>query len=113
MSIFRVVNAVLFRPLPYSKADELVMLWEQNAHRGWLENIISGENFLDWQKQHRVFIGIAAFESSSFNVTTGHQPEEIAGERVSANLFSVLAFSHFAAVFFFPTRIHGTMPPPS
>jgi len=44
-AIFSVVNAVLLRPLPYPKADRLVMLWEQNPRRGWFDNIISGENF--------------------------------------------------------------------
>lgn len=42
------------------------MLWEQNPHRGWFENIISDENFLDWQKQNQVFAGMAAFRSNSF-----------------------------------------------
>jgi len=53
-AIFSVVNAVLLRPLPYPNAGQLVMLWEQNPHRGWFDNIISGENFLDWQKQNQV-----------------------------------------------------------
>ena len=94
-AIFSVVNAVLLRPLRYPDADRLVMLWEQNPHRGWLENTISGENFLDWQKQNQVFAGMAAFESNFFNITGNQQAEEIAGERVSANLFSVLGVRPF------------------
>src|SRR5215471_9822412 len=78
-AIFSVVNAVLLRPLPYPNSDQLVMLWEQNPHRGWFENIIAGKNFLDWQKQNQVFVSMAAFESSFFNITGRHQPEEIAG----------------------------------
>jgi putative ABC transport system permease protein len=94
-AIFSVVNAVLLRPPRYPDADQLVMLWEENPHRGWFENIISGENFLDWQKQNQVFAGMAAFESNFFNITGNQQAEEIAGERVSANLFSVLGVLPF------------------
>lgn len=101
-AIFSVVNAVLFRPLPYPNADQLVMLWEQNPHRGWFENIVSGENFLDWEKQNQVFAGVAAFESNSFTVTGNRQAEELAGQRVSANLFSVLGVQAFRGRLFLP-----------
>jgi putative ABC transport system permease protein len=101
-AIFSVVNAVLLRPLPYPNAGQLVMLWEQNPHRGWFENIISGENFLDWQKQNRVFAGMAAFESDFFTLTGKQQAEEIAGEQVSANLFSVLGVQPFRGRLFLP-----------
>lgn len=103
-AIFSVVNAVLLRPLPYPKADQLVMLWEQSPHRGWLENIISGENFLDWQRQNRVFAGMAAFESNFFTITGNHEPEEIAGERVSTNLFSVLGVHPLRGRVFLPVE---------
>ena len=101
-AIFSVVNAVLLRPLPYPNAGQLVMLWEQNPHRGWFDNIISGENFLDWQKQNQVFAAMAAFESNSFNITGNQRAEEIAGERVSANLFSVLGVQPFRGRLFLP-----------
>ena len=101
-AIFSVVNAVLLRPLPYQNADQLVMLWEQNPHRGWFENIVSGENFLDWQKQNQVFAGMAAFEGRSFTLTGNQQAEEIAGERVSSNLFSLLGVQPFRGRLFLP-----------
>ena len=101
-AIFSVVNAVLLRPLPYPNSGQLVVLWEQNPHRGWFENIVSGENFLDWQKQNKVFAGMAAFESNSFNIIGNQHAEEIAGERVSANLFSVLGVQPFRGRLFLP-----------
>lgn len=45
---------------------------------------------------------MAAFESSFFNVTGNQQAEEIAGERVSANLFSVLGVQPFRGRLFLP-----------
>ena len=101
-AIFNLVNAVLLRPLLYKDADQLVMVWEQNPHRGWFQNIVSGENFLDWQKQNHVFAGMAAFQSNSFNLTGDNQPEEIAGERVTTNLFSVLGVQPLRGRLFLP-----------
>jgi putative ABC transport system permease protein len=90
-AIFSMVNAVLLRPLPYENSDRLVRIWEQNPQRGWFENIVSGPNFLDWKKQNHVFTDVAAFEDVSFNLTGGNKPEEVAGQRVTTNLFSVLS----------------------
>jgi predicted permease len=101
-AIFSMLNAVLLRPLPYKEADRLVMVWEQNPHRGWFENIVSAANFLDWKKQNQVFEDMAAFESNFFNLSGGSKPEEIAGERVTTNLFSVLGVRPLRGRLFLP-----------
>jgi putative ABC transport system permease protein len=101
-AIFTMVNAALLRPLPYKEAERLVMVWEQNPHRGWLENVVSAANFLDWKKQNDVFTDMAAFESNFFNLSGGNKPEEIAGERVTTNLFSVLGVRPLRGRLFLP-----------
>jgi predicted permease len=101
-AIFSVVNAILLRPLPYPDPARLVMVWEQNPHRGWFENIVSSANFLDWRQQNHVFAGMAAFESVPFNLTGYNRPEEVAGERVSTNLFSVLGVQPLRGRLFVP-----------
>jgi len=101
-AIFSMVNAVLLRPLPYKEADRLVMVWEQNPHRGWFENIVSAANFLDWKKQNDVFTDMAAFESNFFSLSGGGKPEEVAGERVTSNLFSVLGVQPMHGRLFLP-----------
>ena len=101
-AIFSVVNAVLLRPLPYKDADRLVMIWQQNSHRGWFENNISGANFLDWKKQNHVFTDIAAFESRTFNLSGDSKPEEITGQKVTTNLFSVLEVQPLRGRLFLP-----------
>lgn len=40
-AVFSIVHAVLLRPLPFKDASQLVMVWEQNTHRGWYHNIVS------------------------------------------------------------------------
>ena len=101
-AIFSVINAVLLKPLLYKDADRLVIVWEENHHRGWSENIVSGQNFLDWKKQNHVFEDLAAFESNFFNLTGDSQAEQVAGERVSTNLFSVLGVGTLQGRLFLP-----------
>jgi putative ABC transport system permease protein len=101
-AIFSVIHRVLLKPMPYKEADRLVMVWEQNPHRGWFENIVSAANFLDWEKQNHVFTEMAAFESNYFNLTGENKPEEVSGERVTTNLFSVLGVRPFRGRLFLP-----------
>jgi putative ABC transport system permease protein len=89
-AIFSVVHAVLLRPFPYKDPDRLVIVWEQNPSRGWTTNIVSAANFNDWRRQNKVFTGMAAVDSTSFNLTGAGEPIEIGGERVTTNLLPLL-----------------------
>ncbi|MEP7339242.1 MAG: ABC transporter permease [Acidobacteriota bacterium] len=89
-AIFSVVNAVLLRALPYRQADNLVTVWENNRRRGNDQNVINLGNFYDWKEQNRVFEDMATFFDMTANLTGGGEPEEIASQIASSNLFSVL-----------------------
>src|SRR5579863_7359555 len=57
-AIFSVVQAVLIEPLPFRDADRLVQIWHtppQSSFPGITQFAVSAANFLDWQKQNRVF----------------------------------------------------------
>jgi predicted permease len=89
-AIFTVVNAVLLNRLPYADASRLVTLWEQRPERGWVQNIVSAANFVDWRKQNHVFTQLAAMSQGLFDVGGAGEPLEVRGEQVSADLFPVL-----------------------
>ena len=59
-AIFSVVNTVLLQSLPYQNPEQLVMFWENSTHLGFPKDTPSPANFLDWQRQSTVFIGMAA-----------------------------------------------------
>src|SRR5262249_3425761 len=56
----------------------------------------------DWKKQNHVFEDLAAFESNFFNLTGDGQAQQVAGERVSTNLFSVLGVGALQGRLFLP-----------
>ncbi len=89
-AIFSVVNAVLLRALPYRHADRVVMVWENNRPRSRPQNTISPANFLDWQDQQDVFDEMASFYDTRVNLTGAGEPEEIAGQMTTPNLFALL-----------------------
>ena len=89
-AIFSVVNAVLLQALPYREADRLVTLWEDNRGRGNPRNVISPNNFLDWQSQAKSFEGMAAFNDRQFNLTGAGEPVVVPAQVATTNLFDVL-----------------------
>ena len=101
-AIFSAVHTVLLKPLLYKDANRLVVVWEQNPHRDWFENIVSVANYLDWRQQNRVFSELAAFDAVSFSLAGSGTPQEIPAQRVTSSLFSVLGIQPLRGRVFFP-----------
>src|SRR5947209_1933025 len=83
-AIFSVVNAVLLRPLPYKDSSQLVMIWQGRG------TPVSPLNFLDYEKQNRVFEHMATFNAGSLTLTEIAEPERIRTGLVTADFFEVL-----------------------
>jgi len=86
-AMFSVINAIVFRPLPYRDSGRLMAFWERSKQME--EMSVAYPNFLDWQAQNRVFEQIAAFKGDNFNYTDGGDPERRRGKQVSADFFTV------------------------
>jgi putative ABC transport system permease protein len=92
-AIFTAMNAVLLRPLPYKKAEQLVLLWQLNRRNGDHEIKASAPDYIDWKEQNNAFQDIAAFNANSglgLNLSGAGHPERISATSVTGNLFSVL-----------------------
>jgi predicted permease len=95
-TIFTLVNAVLLNPLPVEDPSQLVSIWttdERNqsnqAAFGFLQT--SPLNFRDLRDKNEVFSGITGHVGVPLNITGGTgQPEQVFGELVTGNFFSVL-----------------------
>src|SRR6266545_3941154 len=92
-AVLSVVNAVLLRPLPYYKADELVALEYRNA-RGERRDLFDPATYLHVKRNNTVFTDLAGWVNGvstwPVNLTGEGDPERLQGFRVSANLFRVL-----------------------
>jgi len=92
--IFSVISAVLLRPVPFRDPDRVVLLFERGVlQKNNQPNVVSLANFLDWQKESRSFVGMAAVRQAAFNLGgDGGQflPERIHGALCSWSLFATL-----------------------
>jgi putative ABC transport system permease protein len=87
-AIFSVVNAVLLRSLPYRDPDRLVLV---SRYRAIGEpNLASGADFLEWRDQAKSFEQIAAYRSSTADLTGSREPERLSAGFISADLFATL-----------------------
>jgi len=87
-AMFSVVNAVLLRPLPYPKPEQLVMVWKMKFPTGGLG--ASPADFLAWRSQNRSFSDMIAYMAQPFNLTGRGEPEQIDGLRVTPSFFALL-----------------------
>lgn len=87
-AVFSIVNGVLLNPLPFPDSDRLVTLFESKPN--FREGSISYPNFLDWQRDNHAFTSIAAYRPDTFSLTSASEPEQVRGEMVSADFFSIL-----------------------
>jgi putative ABC transport system permease protein len=92
-AIFSVVNALLFRNLPYQNPEQLVMLWEANPEihvAGYEVFPVSVAAFDDWRKQADSFQAVSVLDSARFALTGIGKPERVAGVTTSASFFELM-----------------------
>jgi len=95
-TIFTLINAVLLNPLPVEDPSQLVSVWttdELNRSGGFGFGFLqtSPMNYKDLRDKNEVFSGIAAHAGLPLNITGGTgDPQQVFGEIVTGNYFSVL-----------------------
>ena len=91
-AIFSAVNAVILRPLPFPKPEQLYMLWEENPEKGWYKEVAAPANMLDWREQVAAFADVMAYSDlvGTSTLTDGGEPTIVKPARATGNFFSVL-----------------------
>jgi putative ABC transport system permease protein len=94
-AMFSIVNAVLFRPLPYRDPGRLAFVWTDDARRGLHREATAFATIADWQASTRAFSGIAYYSTQRV-APMANDPNGQGGRGrsrtalVSSNLFDVL-----------------------
>ena len=77
-AVFAVVQAALFRPLPYPQADRVL-----------IGGSLAPGVFLDWTRRSSSFTALAAYTSASFDIGGAGTTERVDGAIVSGAFFDV------------------------
>jgi putative ABC transport system permease protein len=102
-TIYSVLNAVLYRPLPYPASDRLVAIWQIDpAHPDDRQAPPIAEN-VDWRNQNHVFDDIALTSwRDTASVAGVGEPRMLRTQYVSANFFSLLGAKPIVGRMFAP-----------
>jgi putative ABC transport system permease protein len=89
-AIFSVVNAVLLRPLPFERPEELVRVFGTRASRNSFSRPHSYLNFSDMRAQNQTFEALAAYTGATSALSGSDAPEQITGVVSTGDIFRVL-----------------------
>lgn len=92
VTVFTLVNAIAFKPLPYPDSDALVDLHEWSATKLCAGCGVgtSAATFQDWRANARSFTAMAAYLEQPFDLSGVEVAERVGGAIVSAETFSAL-----------------------
>jgi putative ABC transport system permease protein len=90
VAIFSVANAVLFRPLPYDRPEELALVWTRLPATNVARTLVSGPDFLDYRTESTRFEEFAGAAAVSGTLTGDGPAEQVMTGYATWNLFRVL-----------------------
>jgi putative ABC transport system permease protein len=92
-AVFSVVDATLWRPLPFTHASRIVDVIDWDRARGGGGNNLTPEKVVGWQAQSAIFERFEAYAFRNFDITEPGAPERASGGLVSSGLFPMLGVS--------------------
>ena len=88
IAMFGIFNAVVLRPLPYTRPAELVYL--NSVRPDGTRGAFSIQDYVDLRERRFAATAVAAFANWGANATGGAIAERVQGMRVSSNAFTML-----------------------
>ena len=111
-TVFTLVNAVLFRGLPFEEPDRILYLSCDRPTADDRDIGVSFPDFRDWRAQSKTFRGLAGFTNRAMVIIdTVNAPERYTGVQLTANAFSLIGQKPFLGRDFRPEEDHAGAAP--
>jgi putative ABC transport system permease protein len=88
--MFSVLNAVLFRPLPFRAPDQLAILFTEDPSQNFREGRSALWDVQQWRGQSQTFADMATFDNVTTFLAGADGVEQISGASISPNLLPLL-----------------------
>jgi predicted permease len=90
-AMFSAFDAVLIRPLPYTDADRLVMIWDAlgKADVNPKHNSTPAE-WIEWRRLNTVFTDLATSQANDVTLSGDGEPEQLPARKVTWTFWNVL-----------------------
>src|SRR6476469_4968007 len=89
-AIFSVVYAVLLKPLPFHRADRILLLWGHDKIAGDTRSQVSHTDISDYRAQQSTFEAVSTYSSWTPLMSGGALPERIGAALVGDDFFRVV-----------------------
>jgi len=90
-AMFSVFDAVLIRPLPYTDADRLVMIWDALAKTDiTAKGNSTPAEWIEWRRLNTVFTDLASSQPGDATLSGDGDPEQVPARKVTWTFWSVL-----------------------
>src|ERR1041384_7969658 len=89
--LFSAIEAVLLRPLPYSRPEGLV--WLSRPSPKMQQGHVLSPQFAAWHTESHSFTGLAAWNDEQFNITRAGEPERVTAASVNADFLRTLGIA--------------------
>jgi predicted permease len=89
-AVFSILNAILFRPLPFPESDRLVSVQLRDTRGTPHSTPLSYPTFFDLRRANTLFEHFVCYRDEAFTLTERGPAVRLAGEIVSWDLFAVL-----------------------
>src|SRR5579875_491640 len=105
-AVFSAINAILLRPLPFPRADELMLLKQYDRKAKGPESFVAPIRLEDWNRMNSTFQAISGYYMDDVSETSGRLPEKISEALVAPRFLQVWGISPVLGRGFLPQEEH-------
>lgn len=92
-AIFSVIDAVLLRPLPFPKQDQLVTIWSRVEGDNLQKETESIPDYIDLRDQSQTLSALAAFTRTGAVLNRSEESRQLYGVAITSDIFPALGIS--------------------